>query len=213
MTSKSKYNLDEDIQKGINFLKKKDAILSTIIDKVGICDLTPKEYYFTVLCDSIISQQLSIKAADSILKRFFNLVGTIKPLPNDILKFEVEDFRAIGCSNAKGRYILDLAEKVNSNELNLHTLNELSNEEIIAELIKVKGIGKWTAEMFLMFSLCRLDVFPVDDLGIKNSLIRNYNFPPEITKKEMVAFGDNFSPYQTLAAWYLWKSLNNEPKV
>lgn len=213
MSKTDKYNLDKEIQKGISFLKKKDNILSALIDKVGVCHLTPKDDYFTVLCDSIISQQLSMKAAESILKRFFELVGTVKPLPKDILKFEVEDFRSIGCSNAKGRYILDLASKVNSNDLNLHTLNELSNEEIITELTKVKGIGKWTAEMFLMFSLCRLDVFPIDDLGIKNSLIRNYNFPPEISKKQMKEFGEQFSPYQTIAAWYLWKSLNNEPKV
>lgn len=213
MSKIAKYNLDKEIQKAIVFLKKKDSVLSSIIDKVGVYHLTPKDDYFTVLCDSIISQQLSMKAADSILKRFFDLVGTVKPLPIDILKFEVEDFRSIGCSNAKGRYILDLASKVDTNELNLHSLNKLSNDEIIAELTKVKGIGKWTAEMFLMFSLCRLDVFPIDDLGIKNSLIKNYNFPPEITKKQMIEFGDKFAPYQTIAAWYLWKSLNNEPKV
>ena len=103
MSKIAKYNLDKEIQKAIVFLKKKDSVLSSIINKVGVCHLTPKDDYFTVLCDSIISQQLSMKAADSILKRFFDLVGTIKPLPKDILKFEVEDFRAIGCSNAKGR--------------------------------------------------------------------------------------------------------------
>src|SRR5581483_10558199 len=148
----------------------KDKYIGPLIRKYGDCDIKPRRYddYFQHLCGSIISQQLSGKAADVIFRRFKDAVGEIKP--KNVLKIDDRVLRNCGLSWAKVGYIKDLALKSESGELKTEKLGELSDVEVERELMAVKGIGRWSAQMFLMFTLARPDVFPSGDLGIKNGL-------------------------------------------
>ena len=179
-------------------LLSKDKYIGPLIKKWGHCTIKPikKQNYFEDLVDAICSQQLSGKAAKTIFTRVKNLL--MKITPENIIGTNDQKLRDCGLSWQKVSYIRDLATKVTNGELNILILNKLSDEEVINKLVAVKGIGRWTAEMFLMFSLARPDIFPKDDLGIqkamKNLKIKNPN---------------RWKPYRTVASWYLWRSLEN----
>lgn len=174
----------------------RDKHIRPLIQKWGSCTISPikKTQYFKDLVSAICSQQLSGKAATTIFRRVEKML--IKITPDRILKTEDLKLRECGLSWAKVIYIKDLSSRVMNGELQIMNIDRLSDEEVVDELIKVKGIGKWTAEMFLMFSLARPDVIPKDDLGInkalKNLHIKNTN---------------KWKPYRTIASWYLWRSL------
>jgi DNA-3-methyladenine glycosylase II len=190
------------------FLAQRDPILGSIIEQYGPCTLKPQQDFFLVLCDSIISQQLSVKASATIVKRLEMLLqGSVTP--ESVLAVPHEQLREIGCSNAKATYLKDLAEKVTSGVVHLRRLTKQSNEEVVASLVQVKGIGQWTAEMFLMFALGREDVFSGLDLGLKNAVVRLYGLDEHVKPKELIAFAERWQPYRTIACWYLWRSLQN----
>ena len=158
-------------------LSKKDKILKEIIAKVGNCRLKPHKKYFETLVDAIISQQLSVKAAESIFKRFkesFKNSNNDFPSPQEIIDMDKEKLRKCGLSYPKVKYIKDLSSKVIEGKLKIKKLNLLDDEEIITELIQVKGIGVWTAHMFLIFCLGRFNVLPGGDLGLKKAVMLNY---------------------------------------
>lgn len=185
----------------------KDKIIGPLIKKYGDCTLTPSKSanYFIDLVEAICSQQLSGKAAATIFGRV--RVGLGRVVPDRILATADSDFRSWGLSHQKIRYLRDLSEKVKRGELKIKKLDTLSDEEVKRELVAVKGIGNWTAEMFLMFSLGRPDIFPADDLGIRNSIEKLYKKggkPEEIAK-----YAERWKPFRTYASWYLWKSLDN----
>ena len=188
-----------------------DVILAEVIALHGNCTLKPHTQYYQELVESIISQQLSVKAAASITKRFVELFGGTFPLPEVILAKSIEELRTAGLSQAKASYIQDLAWHVSNDKLNFARFQTLSNEEIISELTAVKGIGEWTAQMFLIFSMGRLDVLPVGDLGIKNGIMRLYNLKKLPTPAEVneIAASNSWHPYESVASWYIWKSLDN----
>ncbi len=179
---------------------QKDKYIGPLIKKWGSCTVKPikKTLYFEDLVDAICSQQLSGKAAKTIFGRVKTLLTKITP--ENILPKTDQELRDCGLSWAKVSYVKDLAEHVVGSKLKVESLNTLSDEEIITELIKVKGIGRWTAEMFLMFSLARPDILPKDDLGI-NKAIKNLKISAKDT--------DKWKPYRTVASWYLWRSLEN----
>lgn len=192
--------------------KKVDPIFYKVIEKVykihgdRIFKLEKKELLFNTLVESIVSQQLSVKAGDTIFGRVLDLLPKRKLTPENILKIKDEDLRKAGLSNNKVKYFKDLAQKIKDKEVNLEKLDQLSNEEVIAELIRIKGIGKWTAEMFLMSALGRQDVFSHGDLGLKNAIKKIYGF--EEYKVEVVEeIVIKWSPYRTYAAKILWRSL------
>jgi DNA-3-methyladenine glycosylase II len=190
--------------------KKADPILHAVLEKIGeLEERKPQESdkYFEHLVDSIISQQLSGKAAATIFGRFVKLAPKGRITPENILKLKNEDIRACGVSNAKVSYIKDLAQKVKDKELNLKKLPEMEDEEVIAELTKVKGIGRWTAEMFLMFTLSRPDIFSHGDLGLKNAIKKIYQLENP-TKEEVEAICSKWSPHKTVACRILWRSLD-----
>jgi DNA-3-methyladenine glycosylase II len=162
------------------------------------------------LCDAIISQQLSIKASATIFARFQKLFPRQKITVKKLLTFRVEELRAIGCSNAKAKYLLDLAANIESGKLNLKKLPDLPEEQVIAQLTQVKGIGQWTAEMFLIFALARLDVFSYGDLGLRKAVQRWYGCTDLPTQKEMAPLTEKWKPYRSFAARWLWKSLELE---
>ncbi|KKR44934.1 MAG: HhH-GPD family protein, DNA-3-methyladenine glycosylase II [Microgenomates group bacterium GW2011_GWC1_41_20] len=187
----------------------KDKYLSPLVKKCGSCTIkkSMKFRYFVDLLESIANQQLSGKAASTIFGRVRDLCdGDINP--EIILKLSEEKLRKAGLSFAKIRYIKDLASRTKSGELDLKKLYKLTDEEVIGKLIVVKGIGRWTAEMFLMFSLARPDIFPVDDLGVKKGFekVTGKMFDKEKSFKFALK---NWAPYRTVASWYLWRSLEN----
>lgn len=197
----------------IAHFKKVDPKLYKALEKVyalhgeELFNLRKHDFLFDRLVESIISQQLSVKVADVIYARVLNLLPGKKLVPANLLKVKDGDLRKAGMSYGKIKYLKDLSEKVKSGELDLDNLENLENEKVIEELIKVKGIGRWTAEMFLMFALGRPDVFSHGDLGLKNAVKKIYGFEEykiEVVEEIVI----KWSPYRTIAARILWKSLN-----
>ena len=187
-------------------LSNADQRMGKLIEKFGPPNFNLMNNYYESLVRSIVYQQLSGKAASIIYERFLDLfVFDIYPEPKDILAVSIETLRSSGLSYQKVNYIRDLSEKWQDGTMNLTDIDSMTDEEISSELIKVKGIGQWTADMFLMFTLGRPDVFPFGDLGIQKGvmIITNMNRLP--TQKEMERKTKKWQPYRTVAAWYLWK--------
>lgn len=195
-----------DPEAALAHLRAADATMAAIIDMVGPYTLHHEPQGFLTLVDAIVSQQISVKAADAIMKR---IVAAIEPLtPEMILLRAPEDLRALGLSNQKARYILDLAAHVHNGTVDLTHLPSLDDEAIIRQLIQVKGIGRWTAEMYLIFSLGRADVLPVDDLGLRQGVQRAYQLDELPRSLQIHAIAAPWRPYRSVATWYLWRSLS-----
>ena len=196
------------MNKNVNeHFRKVDPILYAVIEKVGVFGPKVSDDHFSELCEIIINQQLSDKAAATIFGRFRKLFPQEKITPQALLKLAAEKIRSCGTSNAKVSFLKDLAAKVLAEELRLDQLNKLSDDLIIKKLTKVKGIGPWSAEMFLMFSLGRDDVFSHGDLGLRNAIKKLYKFKKEPTKKQIEKIVEKWKPYRTYACRILWKSL------
>jgi DNA-3-methyladenine glycosylase II len=186
---------------------KKDRKLAKVIDQVGSYNLPITKNPYESLVGAIITQQLSGKAADSISARFRGIYGKF-PKPSDVLKTSDGKLRKAGLSYMKVSYIKDLSNKVESKELRLSHMKNLTDEEVIEQLTIVKGIGRWTAEMFLIFSLGRQDVLPVGDLGLKKGIQRLYSLSELPEKEEMEKIAQKWRPYRSVATWYLWRNLS-----
>ncbi len=204
----------QHIKAGRLHLQKNDPVMKRILKMVGPFQAKTKRDRFGTLVNSIISQQISVAAAQTIRGRLLDAAGsgtgTPRISPESLLAFDVESLRAIGVSRQKATYVLDLADKVSTGVVELDDIHRQNDDAVIASLTRVKGIGVWTAQMFLMFSLGRLDVFPVDDLGIKNAIRKQYELDDVPDKHEMEALAVNWRPYATIACWYLWQSLELE---
>jgi DNA-3-methyladenine glycosylase II len=200
-------------RKAAQHLQKYDAKLKPIIDAAGLCTIEPHQDYYAALVNSIIGQQLSTKAAAAIKRRFQDLFGGKFPAPAEILEKSVEELRAIGFSNAKAGYVQDLARHIIDGRVRFDKITRQSNQEIIADLTDVKGIGEWTVHMFLMFCVGRLDVLPVGDLGIRNGIRKLYGFADAPTPQQVqeIAGQNHWHPYESAASWYVWRSLDNTP--
>jgi DNA-3-methyladenine glycosylase II len=187
-----------------------------LIKRLGPLDLEarrrgrPADAYGALL-RSIVGQQLSTKAARSIYDRVTALFGGRTPSPEELLAYDPEELRGAGLSRAKVTYMRSLAEHVVDGSLELDRLNELSDEEILTELTAVKGLGAWTAHMFLIFHLQRPDVLPVGDLGVRNAARQLYDLDELPKPAELEALGEPWRPYRSLASLYLWRSLDNAP--
>ena len=190
---------------GVVFLKK-DPILGRIIDRVGEFKLKKHNHHFAVLVESIISQQLATNAAEAIFARFKALYPEF-PTSADILSTRKPKLRSVGLSGMKIDYLKSLSKHVEEGKLEIKKLPKLDDEEVISQLTQVKGIGRWTAEMFLIFSLGRLDVFPVGDLGLRKGVQMAFSLKEMPKPKETEKYGDRWKPYRSIATWYLWKSL------
>src|SRR5262245_52757872 len=194
--------------KAISHLRKVDPVLATIIDRVGPCRLVPKAEgtHFDAIVRSIIFQQLSGKAASTIHERVRGLYGGRDPQPQELLATDDSRLRAAGLSRQKLSYLKDLSSKVVAGDVDLD-VEHLQDTEIIEQLVKVKGVGKWTVQMFLIFRLGRPDVLPELDLGIQNAVKRAYRRRGKVRPKDILRIGAKWSPHSTIAAWYLWRSL------
>lgn len=200
-----------DHRKSVRHLKRADPVLATIIEAVGPVrlQLRTEGTHFQALTRSIVFQQLSGKAAGTILSRFNDLYPERSPTPEAVLATSDERLRSVGLSRQKIGYMRDLASKVVSGALPLDRVEEMDDEDLIAHLIQVKGIGRWTAQMFLMFRLGRPDVLPELDLGIQNAIKKAYRKRKRPMPKDVKKIGAKWSPYSSVACWYLWRSLDN----
>lgn len=199
-----------------DYLASVDPYLAPVIAKAGLATVSPHKNYYQALVESIVSQQLSVKAADTIMKRFLGLFANdVFPEPGSILEKDIEEYRAVGLSRQKATYIQDLAVKVIEGTVSFETLDSLTNDEIVNELTKVKGIGVWTVHMFLMFCMGRLDVLPTGDLGIKNGMYALYGLKEKPSPEEMESLAKKYkwNPYESIASWYIWHSLDNKPAL
>ncbi len=191
---------------------KKDPVLRSVIAKYGNINYSPPKNIFNSLVGSIIEQQLSGKAAATIYQRFLNLFPDHIYSPELILKTPLENIRSVGTSWAKARSLHDLSQKVSDGTLQLNKLEQMTDSEVIVHLTQVKGIGRWSAEMRLMFSLGRPDILPLDDVGIQNAFVMLYglNRKHKSLPQKMTQIAEAWRPYRTVACWYLWKFLDNK---
>jgi DNA-3-methyladenine glycosylase II len=195
----------------VRHLKLADAVLAGVIETVGPCrlQLRSEGSHFEALARSIVFQQLSGKAASTIYGRFAALFPDGVPTPNGVLAASEESLRAAGLSRQKAAYLRDLSLKVSNGELPLDQVESMNDDDLISHLVQVKGIGRWTAQMFLMFRLGRPDVLPELDLGIQNAIRRAYRMRKRPTPKQVKRIGAKWSPHSSVACWYLWRSLEN----
>lgn len=196
-------------RKAIVHLKRVDPVMATVIETVGRCTLAPRTEWthFDSLVRSIVFQQLSGKAAATIHGRVLALIGDGSEAPKKIIATSHEAFRAAGLSTQKASYVRNLAEHVLDGSLPVESLHELSDDEIIEALTQVKGIGRWSAQMFLMFRLGRPDVLPELDLGVQKGIQRAYRLRKLPTPQQVLKRGAKWAPYRTIAAWYMWRVL------
>lgn len=195
------------MRKAILYLKKSDPVLAAIIEKVGTYRMNYDDPAFASLAEAIVYQQLHGKAAATIFKRVTDLAGL--PLaPEGILKLSEAQLRGAGLSKQKLSYLRDLAEKTRSGEVQFAHFGEMSDEEVIEQLTKIKGIGRWTAHMFLMFSLRRPNVLPTGDLGIQMAIRKHYRKRKLPKPAQMEKIAKCWEPYRSVACWYLWRSMD-----
>lgn len=195
----------------IRALKRCDPTLARIIRRVGPCRLKPGRRYFAALCEVIISQQLSTKVAAVLCDRFRGLFPRKAPTPAAVLPLSDADLRGVGLSRQKSAYLRDLARHFADGQVPSRRLGRMTDEEIIDSLIRVKGIGVWTVQMFLIFVMDRPDVLPVADLGLRKAVQQHYRLADLPSAEALTALAEPWRPYRSVATWYLWQSLNNQP--
>jgi DNA-3-methyladenine glycosylase II len=202
-----------DYARARRLLLRRDPVLAALIRRHGPCGLAAalRADHFSALVRAIVGQQLSTKAATTIHRRLIELLGGNTATPEGISALTDLQLRSVGLSRQKTAYLRDLCEKVAGGEVRLDALARMSDDDVIAELTKIKGVGRWTAEMFLMFRLHRPDVLPVGDLGIVNAVKNVYRLRKKPTADRLVKIGEPWRPYRSVACWYLWRSLDNEP--
>lgn len=188
-----------------------DPKIKNLIIRYGNCIITPHTDHYSELVTSIVGQQLSVKAAAAIWSRVLVLSGGKPPTPKQLIAANAEDLRAAGLSGPKVNYVKDLAHHIEDGRLDMDNISSLPNSEIIDQLTAVKGIGEWSAHMFMIFGLGRLDILPWGDLGIRKAIMSVYELQELPEKNEIleIAEQNKWHPYESVAAWYLWKSLDS----
>lgn len=190
-------------------LSTRDPIMKKLIAQHGTLTLGSRGDAFQTLARAIVGQQISVKAAQSVWNRFVVAHGTVAPAV--IAASTIARLRDCGLSGQKSGYILDLATRFHNSLLQPAEWRHLGDEALIAELVQVKGIGRWTAEMFMIFNLARPDVFPMGDLGLQKAMTLHYNRGRKITPSRMQRIGNTWAPWRSVATWYLWRSLDPIP--
>jgi DNA-3-methyladenine glycosylase II len=190
-------------------LVKKDRVMKRLIPQFGDACLQSRGDPFSTLARSIVGQQISVKAAQTVWDRFSQLPRRITPA--SVLRLKVDDMRAAGLSARKVEYLVDLSLHFDSGAVHVESWESMDDEAIIAELIAIRGIGRWTAEMFLIFHLLRPNVLPLDDVGLINGISRNYFSGEAVSRSDAREVAAAWAPYRTVATWYIWRSLDPEP--
>jgi DNA-3-methyladenine glycosylase II len=203
------HNLDSAVE----HLRSADSRLAAVIQRIGACQIGHESDAWRALSSSIIGQQVSVFAARAIRRRFAALGKNDYPGPSEVLALSEETLRGAGLSRNKVLSVRDLARHFEEKLIDEASFPHMEDEAIIEALIPVRGIGRWTAEMFLIFSLSRPDVLAVDDQGLRNAMQKLYDLPERPTPAEMRGIAEPWRPWRSVASWYLWRSLDNEPKV
>lgn len=201
-----------EFQKARRHLSRRDAVLKKLIRAVGPCTLRATDDHFGILVRSIVSQQISTKAALAISRRLVKSLGRRGLRPKSILDADDALLRAAGLSANKARSLRDLAAKCSAGEVPLRKLPELDDEAVIEALTLVHGIGRWTAEMFLIFSLGRLDVLPIGDYGLRAGVRKQYELADLPDKNTLTTLAEPWRPYRSVGTWFIWRSFGNVPQ-
>ena len=196
-------------QKAKKALSAKDKKLSKLIKSYPDDFLFSKSDPFFTLARSIVGQQISVKAAQSVWDRLEIKIKKIKP--EIILKTHSSTLKSVGLSRQKVKYLKNLANAFIEKKIKINLWDKMNDEEIVQDLIQIKGIGRWTAEMFLIFNLCRADIFPLDDIGMIKALCKLNNIPYPTKREIVIQVGEKWKPYRSVATWYLWRSLDPIP--
>lgn len=201
-----------DYEKARRLIMRRDPVLGAAVKRIGPCGLAARQRHdhLTALVGAIVGQQLSTKAAATIFLRFEGLFEAF-PTPSQVLAVPDERLRGVGLSGQKTAYLRDLCRRIENGQLPLDILGQLDDESVVEKLTQVKGIGRWTAEMFLIFRLQRPDVLPVGDLGIVKAVQRAYKLRKAPSPDRLTRIGEAWRPYRSVACWYLWASLDNAP--
>lgn len=195
------------VRRGIAHLKRSDPALAGMIRRVGPFRLKPSKERYTLLVRSILSQQISVAAARTIRQRLINHMPGKRIRAEHVARLSTEQMRELGISKQKAGYLIDLSKHVLDGTLNFRRIAHLDDEAVIEELIQVRGIGRWTAQMFLIFGLGRVDVFPPDDLGVRAAIRNEYGLTETPSIADANEIGAAWSPYASIASWYCWRSL------
>jgi DNA-3-methyladenine glycosylase II len=193
-------------------LMRRDAVLKEVIRRVGPCTLQPEGNAFHILVRAIVSQLISTKAAKTISGRVETAVGLLGLTPEGITALSEETLRGCGLSRNKALAMHDLAQRTLNGALPLDTFGDMADDEVIAKLVEVRGIGRWTAEMYLIFALGRLDVLPVDDFGFRAGVKESFGMAEMPGRKELQELGEKWRPYRSIATWYFWRSRGGVPQ-
>jgi len=205
---------DQKLRVAEKHLTSHDKKLSSIIKASGPCRLKPHKDHYGELVGSIVGQQLSAVAAGAIWRRLLELFDGKMPEPAQLIKIDDENLRGVGLSRPKIRYVKDLAQHVLDGRLDLDHISTMPNDQLIEQLTAVKGLGEWSAHMFMIFGLGRLDVLPVGDLGVRKAVMNLYGLKelPDPPTMVTIANKNSWHPYESVAAWYCWQSLDNNPQ-
>ena len=196
-------------QEACRHLMKRDRVMKKLVPQYAGTSLQSRGDAFITLARSIVGQQISVKAAQSVWDRFEKLPR--KMVPTQVLKLKVDDMRAAGLSARKVEYLVDLALHFANNQVHMAEWAEMDDEAIITELVAIRGIGRWTAEMFLIFHLMRPNVLPLDDIGLQNGISRAYFSGEPVSRSEIREVAASWAPFCSVATWYIWRSLDPLP--
>ncbi len=199
-----------EVRKGLRMLCRNDPVLAGVVRSVGPFALKPDPGGYEILVRSILSQQISVAAARTIHGRLQALLPAGKLTAKNLDALSDDQLQSVGVSRQKQTYLRHLTSCTLDGTINFRRIAKESDDDAVAELIQVKGIGRWTAQMFLMFSLGRIDVFAPDDLGLRNAIERLYDLPEKPSRSELEQRADKWRPYRTIASWYLWRSLEQK---
>ena len=195
------------VKRGLKHLRRSDDVMAAVVKRVGPFKLKPSRERYGMLVRSILSQQISVAAARTIRSRLLAAMPQGRVEPAVVTGMSVDELRSIGISRQKATYLQNLSQHVQSGAINFRRIGQLGNEAVIEELIQVKGIGRWTAQMFLIFSLGRPDVFAPDDLGLRAAIRNEYGLAEMPSVAEASTVAATWAPFGSLASWYLWRSL------
>jgi DNA-3-methyladenine glycosylase II len=190
-------------------LMKKDRVMKRLIPQFGKASLQSRGDAFVTLARSVVGQQISVKAAQTVWDRFAKLPGQVTP--SQVLRLKIDDMRAAGLSTRKVEYLVDLALHFDNGQVHVDAWTGMDDDAIIDELVAIRGIGRWTAEMFLIFHLMRPNVLPLDDVGLINGISKCYFSGDVVSRSDAREVAQAWTPYRTVATWYIWRSLDPAP--
>lgn len=199
-----------DLEAAVKHLRRNDPVLAALIDRVGPYEMRESRSAFEVMLRTIVSQQLSGKAADSIYGRLAAAMGGRSPRPEHLLPLSEEQLRACGLSRAKAVYVRNVAEHFDEKRYTLRSFNKLDDEAVIEALTTIKGVGEWSAHIFLMFALRRADVFPIGDLGLRKGMLKTYKLRSNTKPKKLHQIAEAWRPYRTVGSLYMWRNYDND---